>query len=408
MPVKKILMLLNEPYPGDIRVFKESDALLKAGFEVHLLCLKKNRSQSQNEKMENGLVIHRVSSDSSIFQKGICDIIIATFWKHPIFYQEGKRLFKQYSFDAVHVHDLPLAYTGFSLAEKFGATKVLDLHENYPEALAVWFKWRKNPFIRLKNEVFFSYKKWSDYEINAIKRADHVLTVVEEMRDRMVEVSKEKNDKFSIVSNTEQSDFTNQIDDPEIYENWKDKFIITYTGNVGPHRGVDTIVKGMQYLKDIGDCKLVVAGSMNEAVSHYLSGLCTEFEITENVRLLGYQPFSKFFSFMKNASINVIPHNSNPHTDHTIPHKLFQCMMVGRPVIVSSCKPLKRVVETVESGKVFLAGDSLDFASKVRELYNDQILAKKLASNGVKATLEGNYNWRIDAKTLVGYYKSIA
>lgn len=408
MPVKKILMFLNDPYPGDIRVFKESDALMKAGFEVHLLCLRKNATQPLEERLENGFFIHRVTTDSSTFQKGIWDIVIATFWKHPLFYRRARKLCGQHAFEAVHVHDLPLAYTAFSLAEEFGAAKVLDLHENYPEALAVWFQWRKNPFIRLKNNIFFNYKKWSGYEINAIKRADHVITVVEEMRDRMIEVSGERDEKFSVVSNTEQSGFIQQVNDPEVYEDWKKEFIITYTGNVGPHRGVDTVVKGMQYLKDIKDCKLVVAGSMNDAVRNYLIGLCTELGIEKNVRLLGYQPFSKFFSFMKNASINVIPHNSNPHTDHTIPHKLFQCMMVGRPVIVSSCKPLKRVVESVEAGKVFQAGNAEGFASKVRELYNNRILTEKLAKNGLGATLEGKYNWDTDARTLVNYYQSIA
>lgn len=45
-------MFLNAPYPADIRVKKESDALLKAGFEIHLLCLRK-KNQAYSEQFED-------------------------------------------------------------------------------------------------------------------------------------------------------------------------------------------------------------------------------------------------------------------------------------------------------------------------------------------------------------------
>src|SRR6185436_3084015 len=113
----------------------------------------------------------------------------------------------------------------------------------------------------------------------------------------------------------------------------------------------------------------------------------------KNVHFLGYQPFSKFYAYMHLASVNVIPHQSNLHTDNTVPHKLFQGMMAARPLLVSSTAPLKRIVEQFQAGLVFKAGDDVDFAEKARALYRDPALANQLGENGRKATVIGNLNW---------------
>ncbi|HEY5917635.1 MAG TPA: hypothetical protein VIU13_09555 [Chryseolinea sp.] len=42
-------MILNAPYPVDTLVKKETDALIKAGFNVHLLCLRSNNEDFEAE-----------------------------------------------------------------------------------------------------------------------------------------------------------------------------------------------------------------------------------------------------------------------------------------------------------------------------------------------------------------------
>ena len=68
---------------------------------------------------------------------------------------------------------------------------------------------------------------------------------------------------------------------------------------------------------------------------------------------------------MQTTDINIIPHLANDHTDNTIPHKLFQIMMSKSLLLVSSCKPLKRIVEKYDCGVVFKADDVNDFTDKV-------------------------------------------
>lgn len=99
------------------------------------------------------------------------------------------------------------------------------------------------------------------------------------------------------------------------------------------------------------------------------------------------------------SDVCLVPHNKNSHTDTTIPHKLFQYMLEGKPVVVSSCKPLKRVVEETDSGLVSEAGKKKDLADKIIDLYNNENLRRELGENGKKAA-QGRYNWQKETGSL--------
>lgn len=107
------------------------------------------------------------------------------------------------------------------------------------------------------------------------------------------------------------------------------------------------------------------------------------------------------------ADVNVIPHQSNGHTDNTVPHKLFQGMMAARPLLVSSSAPLKRLVEEHKAGIIFSAGDPKDFAKKAIELYKNKEQASILGQNGKKASMDGQLNWETTQKSLIQLYNSL-
>ena len=161
----------------------------------------------------------------------------------------------------------------------------------------------------------------------------------------------------------------------------------------------------MKYLSEYQDVQLAIVGFGSKSVMQSLYALVEKLEL-KNVHFFGYQPFSKFYSYMHLASVNVIPHQSNGHTDNTVPHKLFQGMMAAKPLLVSSSAPLKRLVDQHKAGLVFSAGNPKDFANKVLALYQNKELSNKLGENGRKASMEGELNWEITQKSLIQLYNS--
>ena len=401
---KKILMLLNAPYPSDIRVKKESDALLSAGFEIHLLCLRKKDEVYQQEF--EGIKITRIDAGTNNYMLAFWDVTMSILFFHPRFLTAAKKLLLHENIPIVHIHDLPLAGTALSLKKELGTKVVVDFHENYPEALKTWFKWKKNPMVKLKNYLFMNPQRWTTFEQRASEQSDAIIAVVDEMKARIIHEHNIKPEKITVVTNTEDKGFVKQKLDPSVYQTLPSKFILTYSGGIGPHRGVDVAIEGMKHLVEYPDIQLAIVGFGSKSVMESLYALVERLQL-KNVHFFGYQPFSKFYSYMHLADVNVIPHQSNGHTDNTVPHKLFQGMMAAKPLLVSSSAPLKRLIDQHRAGLVFAAGDPKDFSDKVLELYQNKDIKNQLGENGRKASMDGQLNWETTQKTLVQLYNSL-
>jgi len=64
-------MLLNAPYPADIRIKKETGALLKAGHQIHLLCLR--RKNEPDTELVEGIQVHRIDAGKNNYQLAYWD-----------------------------------------------------------------------------------------------------------------------------------------------------------------------------------------------------------------------------------------------------------------------------------------------------------------------------------------------
>ncbi len=398
-------MLLNAPYPPDIRVGKEVQALLDAGHKVYLLCLRRKGEPYTDEL--NGLSITRLDGGRQNTTLALWDAVISSTFVHPLFYFKLLRWVKKHGIEALHVHDLPLTGTALAIKKNYGIPVIADFHENYPDALQVWFQWKKNPLARLKNKLFMQPEHWRKLEKKAVLQADRVIAVVEEMRQRLVDTHGAEKDKIVVVTNTESRSFTRQPLHPDIYAACGNRFILAYAGHIGPSRGIDTALRGLALLKD-KPIAMAITGAGSTDVMQKLKNLVIELSITDQVYFMGYQPFSRFYSLMHFADVNIIPLKLTVQTDNSAPNKLFQAMMAGKPLLVSSCTSLRRLIESTQAGLVFRHDSPEDFAEKVMELYNNNDLCRTLGANGLKATLGGTLNWEYTSKYLIDLYQSLS
>lgn len=402
-----ICMIVDGSYPKDIRVRKEAEALVTFGKNVLVVCPRKHNQQK--EESINGVQIYRIGNNYTTFKKGINDIIESIININPLFFLGLKRVFKKYSIDFIHVHDLPLAGTGYVFRKSIKKKLLLDLHENYPEALKTWFSWKKSKIIRLKNSIFFNPTKWSRKEKKYCHKYDKIICVVDEMKEKLIKNFNVEEEKLVVISNYEKKNFSKNFNnkvDQEIIN--KDNFSITYVGGFGPHRGLDTAINGMPLiLKQVPNAKLYLIGKGSSDVERKLRVLAKEKKIENSVEFVGYRPFQEVATIMKESNLNIIPHKANDHTDNTIPHKLFQIMMSKSLLLVSSCKPLKRIVEKYDAGLIFKADNSEDFALKVIYVHDNYKMLDYKTENAFTAVMEKGENWDEESLKLLDLYDKL-
>jgi glycosyltransferase involved in cell wall biosynthesis len=139
----------------------------------------------------------------------------------------------------------------------------------------------------------------------------------------------------------------------------------------------------------------------------HLQDLVTKFNLHENVQIKAREPFKNVVNIMKSSDINIIPHISNEHTESAVPHKFYQILLSGKPLLVSDCAPMKRMVTELEIGNFFESENPKSFAETVINIHSNYHLAQEKAKKGNKEALNGELNWEFTSKNLVHLYDNL-
>lgn len=388
---KNILMLLQSDYPPDIRITKEAKTLLNHGYNVTLLC--NNNKQLPVEENVEGTQVIRLSGLSFIPFK-ISKLVRLPLFFSPLWFGKAAALIKKRKIDYLHVHDLPLAPLAIILGRRFKIPVIYDMHENYPAAMEEW-KSKGGSF----QSIIKNPKIAGILNNYSLKRANKVIVVVKEQRDNLIRKGLSP-EKIHIVGNTVDKDKLLDIAiDDYILGKYEKNFIILYIGSFSTERGLETAIEAMKILRvHLPKSKLLLVGDGKN--KNNLKAFVSSCSVDDFVEFVGWVDFSKVPSYLHASHICIIPQPSNPANDTTLPHKLFQYMLLAKPVLTSDAEPLKRIVTETKCGEVFRSHDPQDFAHAVRVIYSSQI---QYGKNGREAVLK-KYNWQQTSKELLNTY----
>ena len=394
------MVLAGRDFPPDIRVEKEIRALQAEGHQCFVIC--DHISQKPFRDEWDGSVILRIPLLSLMFRK-LNSLIFRLFFLNIDWFRNLLRIAREESLDVLHVHDLPMTGTTLRVGKVLKIPVIADFHENYPAALRYYRPVAKTVLQKILGDSQGSYR-WRRYEKRAAKKADQIIVVVDEAKERL---SGEGIDpqKIVVIENTIDVDhFLSLGRNNEILDKYHGQFLISYIGGFGSHRGLDTAIKAMpKVIERIPSARLLLVGKGR--IKPALQILAESLGIESHVTFEDWRPFAEVPGYIQASQICLIPHQSNPHTEATSPHKLFQYMLMEKPVVVSSCKPLKRVVEATGAGLVFSAGDSEDLAGVILRL-EDETLRNDLGRAGKQAVLD-RYNWERTSRDLARLYENI-
>jgi glycosyltransferase involved in cell wall biosynthesis len=180
---------------------------------------------------------------------------------------------------------------------------------------------------------------------------------------------------------------------------------VVYTGEVHVYRGIRTLLHAAATLRDRGGPRVrwTLVGTGKTAAA--LEGESRAAGLDGVVRFLGWQ--ADLVPFVAQADVAVVPSRSSPHTESTMPNKLYDAMALGRPVVVSDVAPMARVVRQTGAGEVFRSGDAAELAAVVGRFATDAEGRSRASAAGARAVRD-RYSWAVDGRVFVDVMAAVA
>jgi glycosyltransferase involved in cell wall biosynthesis len=385
----RILYVWDADYPWDVRVEKICCSLAAAGHGVHVIA--RNLERRPREERLGSFQVHRLdpTGGGRVNYALSFPAFFNPFWARRI-----GEVIRTQAIELLVVRDLPLLLAGLRAGRRHGLPVVFDMAEDYVSMLAnVWRHQPIRPLNVLVRNPFLARRveRW------ALPRVDHTLVVVEEARE-VVRRAGGAVERTTIVSNTPRlADLTSLAprEDATLAE-MRERFSAIYVGGIRRERGLHLVLDALERLVPEQPDWLFVAIGEGNALGE-LQRATRARRLERHVRWLGWREHREALGYVAAARVGVITNFASPHTDTTIPNKLFDYMGLGVPVIASDAAPLRRVVNETRCGEIFRSGDAFDLARALRAVRAGRV---EYGANG-RAAVRAQHHWGMDEARLL-------
>lgn len=391
-------MVVDNELDGDVRVLNEARSLSEAGCRVYVLCLSKDGSFK--EEGREGIQVARIPKTKSWRNK-------AFFFANllPVFHHQWKKAMIQfigdYDIDVLHAHDLYMAKSAFKAAKLKNIPWIVDLHENFPEAIK-GYRWA----MKFPNRIFTRPGRWRNFEKKYLPKAQRIIVLSENFRKQLLDRNEKlSEDKMVIYANVPDVEKLEgyPVDEHIIPEKGSSK-VLFYFGGIAKRRGVYTLLRAHQNLLERGyDVKLLLIGPVDKAEKNQFLRAIEKGVKAKTVIYHEWKEMTDLPSYIRASDICFSPIVKNPQHESGIANKVFQYMLFERPVVVSNSKPQQEVVEQGKCGLTFVSEDAGDLTEKTAWLLDHPEKAKEMGRNG-RQLVKTTYNSKAMAKNLIDMY----
>lgn len=388
--MKKVLMVLYSYFPQDVRPRREAEALIKAGYQVDIICL---RLPGQiKEENVYGVNSFRLNMSKSRESKRKYIRLYASFFIRSFFTLNWLYLKNRYNI--LHIHNMPDFLVFLSIIPKlFGAKVILDLHDPTPEMLMT--KFSEGDESSLTKLLKFQEKV-------SIKFAHSVITTNKSFVDRFVQRGCPP-DKLNIVMNSPQESIFDKFVDKLKSNSDENKFVLMYHGLIVERHGLEDLVDAISLLKEkMPGLELIIYGH-GEDLPAFLEKV-KKFELNDLVKYIDRVTIDKIAEIIPECDIGVIPNRLGPFTQINFPTRIFEYLHMKKPVIVPRTQGIKDYFDE-ESIFFFESGNVENLAEMIFNIYSDPDKTLKVVNKGYE--IYQKYKWENQSKDLIKVYEKL-
>lgn len=353
---------------NDTRIFlKECTTLVDTGYEVHLVV-----GDGKGDANIDDIQIHDIGIKPGSRIKRI--------WAQP---KRAEKKILELKPHLIHVHDPELLPVGIKLAKK-GMHVIYDVHEDVPRQTLTkhWIPGGIRPFIA----NLFEY-----YENLSVRKLTGVVAATPHIDHRFSEQGLRTVNINNYPISQEIAPFEGGV----IRQNR-----VCYVGVISRMRGVLQVVQALPLMPDV---RLTLCGDIAEP------GLEAELRAApgwSQADYLGIVDRKTVRRVMAESFAGIVTFLPAPNHVDAQPNKLFEYMSAELPVIASNFPLWKEIIYGAGCGVCVNPHSPEEIAEAIRKIYNAPGEVERMGRAGRQAVLS-RYNWEIEAKKLVAFYKSV-
>jgi len=372
--MKRILFLRANPVSPDPRVDKEAASLAAAGYDVTVLAWGRDIQQKAAEVV-NGYQIIRLQVISK-YAKGLLNLPAMIRWQIRLYFWLNRNA---YQFDLIHACDFDTILPALLIANRHNLPVIYDIFDFYADTL------NRTPGF-LKHLI-------RGIDIWAINHAAAVILADE---SRLEQITDANAKQVTILYNS--PDESQILHSPTSIDRGSYGLRIAYVGMLENRRGL------MQLLHVIAqnpNWHLDLAG--------YGRDESTIKETAANISNVSFHGTIQYdFALKLNSDADVLLATydpSVPNHRYSSPNKVFEAMLLGKPIIVAQNTNADRIVENHEIGIAVNYGDESDLQSALKQLESNEY--RKQIERKAKYAYDNHFSWKIMEKRLLELYKMI-
>lgn len=393
--MKNIGIVVDNDFNTDIRVRREVEILKSQGLQVNVLCF---AFDGKSYPSIDGVNICRIE-----IKRRTKDILFFLFNRVRLYELLWKRrvakFIQQNSIDTLHVHDLYMSKSVYLAAKslKKEIPIILDLHENYPQAIQAC-NWTKGAF----RSFISNPKGWLKKEEEYLSYASKLIVLSESFKEELMQ-------RYPFLEGNSIVAFPNVIDFRQ-FEKYKidtkvkksEKVTLMYYGGIAERRGIfnaiEVLGKGVDLKLNI---ELLIIGPVDKADKKRFLLEINDPKLKSSIIYIPWIDSSELVTYMAISDIFLSPLIKNKQHESGVANKIFQYMFAGKPIIVSDCKPQKELVEFFNCGFSFSTNE--EFLACITKLVESKELRERLGANGFEKLYE-KYDNKDYENILLGIY----
>ncbi len=366
MAARVVFLRSKSPAGIEPRILKEAATLERAGHEVHVVLWDRTRSFPA-EETRDGIQIHR-------YQRSAPEGRPRLALRLPGWWLYAARKAASLHPDVIHAVDFDTAWPARVAARLTRAKIVYDIFDFYSEMILVDLP----PFLRR----YLAYA-----ERRMVQRAD--LVIVPDLR---------RQEQFQGAHPRRLVEILNVPEDRRMEAEPAKAFTLFYGGMIARDRGLLDLMVACEAT----GAKFIVAGHGPDEAE-----LLSHLESSPSCLYLGTVPYEEVLRHTASCHVVAALYDpAIPNNRLAAPNKVYEAMMLAKPVIVSDGVAIADLVRSVGCGKIVPYGDRAAIQKALEELMLSPADCVAMGARG-RAAFERGYNWDAMAARLLEAYRSL-